>query len=182
MLILESELTIDTTPSVSCQPIHYRALQGERLVIVDGRYASTPVEGALPLEIFHPAFARFLGTVRDPDTPLSGELVRLCNTFMRNAAQIATAEKQRQPITRNMLRQLLAHGLTQTTQMDKSSADHIVLCSVGEGGPDPGVAALVIIEEKAELGYGGDPSVQGSFSFIEHLKEHLVRPLITTPV
>ena len=81
-----------------------------------------------------------------------------------------------------MLRQLLAHGLTQTTQMDKSSADHIVLCSVGEGGPDPGVAALVIIEEKAELGYGGDPSVQGSFSFIEHLKEHLVRPLITTPV
>ncbi|KJA23031.1 hypothetical protein HYPSUDRAFT_54653 [Hypholoma sublateritium FD-334 SS-4] len=71
-----------------------------------------------------------------------------------------------------MLRQLLGYGVVQTTQMDGSSADHIVLCDIGAGTPAVDVAALVIIEEKGELGNKGDPSVQGSFSYIKHWHEH----------
>ncbi|RPD77102.1 hypothetical protein L226DRAFT_459785 [Lentinus tigrinus ALCF2SS1-7] len=42
-----------------------------------------------------------------------------------------------------------------------------------------GVAGLAIVEEKAELGFGGDGSVQGSFSYAQHWTDRNQNDLLT---
>ncbi|KAL0957305.1 hypothetical protein HGRIS_001115 [Hohenbuehelia grisea] len=82
---------------------------------------------------------------------------------MMSPSQIKTGESMRQSSTRALLSELLAHGLTQTVNKDQSSADH----SITQGRTETpfGCSSPLIIEEKPELGTGGDCSVQASFSF-----------------
>ncbi|KAG7440622.1 uncharacterized protein BT62DRAFT_937879 [Guyanagaster necrorhizus] len=63
--------------------------------------------------------------------------------LMRTASQISTDEFEREDPTKNILSQLLNH-------------------------PPPAVAAGVICEEKEELGWSGEGSIQGSFSYAQY--------------
>ncbi|KJA15092.1 hypothetical protein HYPSUDRAFT_72261 [Hypholoma sublateritium FD-334 SS-4] len=137
--------------------------------LIDGRYATVPIAGAIPVELYHPAFAQFLGIVGDKEFHPPEALVRSTVRFLSNVSQIATSENSRQQSTRNMLAELLGHPVFQTVHRNGSSADHVIQYQCA-GGSIVGSAALAVIEEKAELGTSGEPSVQGSFSYLQHFK------------
>lgn len=168
------------TPSVSSQPRFYYDHQNGASPLIDGRYASRPIPGAIPVELYHPAFARFLGIVGDEKFHPPEALVRNTVGFLTNVSRIATHEKNRQDSTRKMLSALLGQPVCQTVNQNGSSSDHVIQYQCANGAI-VGSAALAVIEEKAELGTSGEPSVQGSFSFIQHFKYETVRPFIAAP-
>ncbi|KAH9967790.1 hypothetical protein BGW80DRAFT_678631 [Lactifluus volemus] len=155
-----------STPSVSSQPRNYKKHQGGDVPILDGRYDTFPTSAAVPVEVFHPAFAHFLALARDDTFQPQDDVVQLTADFIHSTSQIVATESPRQMTTRGMLSKLLGYPAIQTVQLNKSSADHMMPYSCR--GEVLGTAALAIIEEKPELGTSGDGSVQGSFSFIQH--------------
>lgn len=166
-----------STPSVSSQPRNYKKHQGGDVPILDGRYDTFPTSAAVPVEVFHPAFAHFLALARDGTFQPQDDVVQLTADFIHSASQIVATESPRQMTTRGMLSKLLGYPAIQTVQLNKSSADHMMSYSCK--GEVLGTAALVIIEEKPELGTSGDGSVQGSFSFIQHWNDQRVRDSVT---
>ena len=164
--------TETSTPSVSSQPRNYKKHQGGDAPILDGRYDTIPTSAAVPVEVFHPAFAHFLALARDDTFQPPDDVVWLTKDFIHSTSQIVAAESPRQMTTRGMLSQLLGYPAIQTVQLNKSSADHMMPYSCR--GDVLGTAALAIIEEKPELGTSGEGSVQGSFSFIQHWNDQRV--------
>ena len=164
--------TETSTPSVSSQPRNYKKHQGGDAPILDGRYDTIPTSAAVPVEVFHPAFAHFLALARDDTFQPPDDVVWLTKDFIHSTSQIVAAESPRQMTTRGMLSQLLEYPAIQTVQLNKSSADHMMPYSCR--GDVLGTAALAIIEEKPELGTSGEGSVQGSFSFIQHWNDQRV--------
>jgi hypothetical protein len=170
MVFKQSETS---TPSVSSQPRNYKKHQGGDVPILDGRYDTHPTSAAVPVEVFHPAFAHFLSVARDDTFQPQGDVVQLTADFIHSTSQIVAPESLRQMTTRGMLSRLLGYPAIQTVQLNKSSADHLMPYSCT--GEVLGTAALAIIEEKPELGTSEDGSVQGSFSFIQHWNDQRVR-------
>ena len=165
--------TETSTPSVSSQPRNYKKHQGGDVPILDGRYDTLPTSAAVPVEVFHPAFAHFLALARDDTFQPPDDVVRLTADFIHSTSQIVVTESPRQMTTRGMLSKLLGYPAIQAVQLNKSSADHMMPYSCR--GEVLGTAALAIIEEKPELGTSGEGSVQGSFSFIQHWNDQRVR-------
>ncbi|KAH9900882.1 hypothetical protein C8Q73DRAFT_786312 [Cubamyces lactineus] len=133
--------------------------------ILDGRYASHNIPRvAAPVEIYHPAFAIFLGHANDPILSVPDDIVKTTAQFMLSQSQIATAENQRTN-TRLHLGNLLGIPAIQNLNRNRTSSDHIITIPAEEKICEQ--AALAIVEEKGELGTSGEPSVQGSFSYYE---------------
>ncbi|KAJ7594347.1 hypothetical protein C8J56DRAFT_776574 [Mycena floridula] len=147
------------SPSVDSKLNNYIETQREEYAILDGRYhPAGPATAAPPIQIYHSVFADFLAAV-DDDTDLEPALVEATGSLMRSASAICTTKKQRQHSTRQKLRDILEIGLN----LNKSSADHILQYSMTGGIID--LAALGIVEEKFELGTGGDFTIQGGCSY-----------------
>ncbi len=85
---------------------------------------------------------------------------------MDAVSKIETDEVPRRATTRSLLSNLLSASFGQLVNSDKMSTDH--LHSYIRARPPLGLAGVAIVEEKAELGFSGDGSVQGSFSYSQH--------------
>ncbi len=154
------------TPSQNCKPKTYFKIQCGDFPILDGRYGDKPTTIAPPVEDFHYAFAQFRAELRDEQLQPPEEFVRQVAALMDHVSQIQTDEVRRQTTTRSLLSNILSATFAQLVNSNKTSADHIH--SFSRVSPPLGIAGLAIVEEKAELGAGGDGSVQGCFSYIQH--------------
>ena len=159
-------MTDRKSTSVSARSRNYRNNQDGGLPILDGRYGGNgPLPVAPPVEVFHPVFASFVADVADHNMQVPADVVTTTANFMRSLSEIAVSESSRTD-TRDALMDLLAAVVQQTVDKNTSSADQII--NYNRTSAPYQQAVLAIVEEKAELGSGSDPSVQGSFSYIEH--------------
>jgi hypothetical protein len=156
------------TPSNSCQPSNYWKIQNDEPLIVDDRYATRPCLVALPIEVYHPSFAVFCALANNYHLDPDESMILHTAELMRAASKIATRESVRQTPTRELLSKLLSYTLIQTVNKNKTSSDHAIVMSCKRPAPPLGAALIAVVEEKAELGTGGEPSVEGSFSYIQH--------------
>ncbi|KAI0070955.1 hypothetical protein K474DRAFT_1669538 [Panus rudis PR-1116 ss-1] len=151
------------TPSAGAAPKHYRQIQDGDSPLLDRRYASRPTPVAAPIEIYHPVFAYFLGQCARDDIDPPPELVSHTMKFMYSVSEIATLENARAATTRKALTDLLEYAVGQDVNPDKTSADHSVTYT--RRVIPIGNALLVVVEEKSELGQGGEGCVQGALSY-----------------
>lgn len=153
----------------------YNDHQGKKYPILDGRYnAAGDIQTiAPPIELFHPVFARFRAKLADTEAYVPEEIVRDTASLMRSSSAIQVSEHQpRTQDSRTLLSKILKDPFLQAFNWDQTSADYIALC--GETTVHE-TAAVVIVEENSELGAGGlEPSVQGSFSYIEFWADETV--------
>ncbi|KAJ7241717.1 hypothetical protein B0H12DRAFT_42281 [Mycena haematopus] len=153
------------SPSVNAQSRSYNAYQGQKIPLLDGRYNATKNTQTIapPVELFHPVFASFRARL-EALTDVPEDIVRDTASLMRASSAIQVSEQPRTQNTRTCLAKILKQAFFQVVNLDRTSSDHIALCVdtvVHE------TAAAVIVEEKSELGAGGsEPSVQGSFSYM----------------
>ncbi|KAK0478790.1 hypothetical protein IW261DRAFT_1480823 [Armillaria novae-zelandiae] len=141
------------TPSQSCRSRNYFIHQGGVTPILDGRYGLQGTSIPPPIELYHHIFASFRAGIRDESLQIPAQTVQFTAELMRSTSQIATNESARQSPTRNLL------------NPNKTNSDHILQF---QRRSPPMVAAGVICEEKAELGWNGEGSVQGSFSYAQY--------------
>ncbi|RXW17797.1 hypothetical protein EST38_g8056 [Candolleomyces aberdarensis] len=154
-------------PSVSSKPLNYLEFQNGPVPILDGRYGTTPNPIALPVEVHHPAFAEFSAVARDSVREPPDDIIDLTIQLMATSSRIVTTELDRQSATRDLLSKILRFPVIEAVNRNRSSAYYAATYS--RSGSDPiGAAALGIIEEKIDLGISGDPSTQGSFSYLQH--------------
>ncbi|KAJ2915554.1 hypothetical protein MD484_g4881, partial [Candolleomyces efflorescens] len=161
-----SAIHTSTTPT----PSTYLNFQNGPTPILDGRYATERNALALPIEVYHPAFAHFRAlslsrdsdwdsTTRDRELDVDEDVVALTVRLMDISARIVTSEEDRES-AREILSEILQVPLR--VQNGGGSAAVYDLDTRG-------TAALAIIEEKADsLGTEGDPSTQGSLAYIRH--------------
>ncbi|KAJ6610940.1 hypothetical protein B0H10DRAFT_1919177 [Mycena sp. CBHHK59/15] len=155
------------SPSVNAQSKSYNTYQGQKVPILDGRYNALKNRQTIapPVELFHPVFACFRARLEEATTEVAEDIVRDTASLMRSSSAIQVSEQPRTQNTRTSLAKILKQSFLQVVNLDRTSADHIALCA------DTAVhetAAVVVVEEKSELGAGGsEPSVQGSFSYMK---------------
>ncbi|KAJ7797114.1 hypothetical protein B0H14DRAFT_2912595 [Mycena olivaceomarginata] len=155
------------SPSVNAQSKSYNNYQGQKVPILDGRYNALKNRPTIapPVELFHPVFACFRARLEEATAEVPEDIVRDTANLMRSSSAIQVSEQPRTQNTRTSLAKILKQSFLQVVNLDRTSADHIALCT------DSAVhetAAVVIVEEKSELGAGGsEPSVQGSFSYLQ---------------
>ncbi|KAG7440334.1 uncharacterized protein BT62DRAFT_629687 [Guyanagaster necrorhizus] len=155
------------SPSVNAQSQSYNAYQGNKFPILDGRYNATAYGQTIapPIELFHPVFAQFRANLADTEIVIPEDIVRDTASLMRSSSAIQVSEQPRTQQSWMLLSNILNQSFHQAVNFDRTLADHIYLC--GDTTVDE-TAAVVIVEEKSELGAGGsEPSVQGSFSYLK---------------
>ncbi|KAK0492500.1 hypothetical protein EDD18DRAFT_1079650 [Armillaria luteobubalina] len=153
------------TPSKYAKSTNYFDHQGSGTPILDGRYGLKRTPIPPPIELYHHIFASFQACVRDESLQIPPHVVQLTAELMRTASQIATNESSRQGPTRNLLSQLLSRPVFQELNPNETNSDHILQF---QRRSPPAVAAGAICEEKAELGWSGEGSIQGSFSYAQY--------------
>lgn len=155
-------ITNPPPPSRAAQPKNYLEYQNGLTPILDGRHG--PMQHLLspPIEVYHPVFASFIKNARDQSQSPPIEIIRETTKLITSASEICVEEDARREKTRGHLAKILGRPLMQSVNPNRTSADHIC---IGKNS-----AALLIVDEKAELGTGNDPSVQVSFSYFEHWK------------
>ncbi|RDX49331.1 hypothetical protein OH76DRAFT_1483274 [Lentinus brumalis] len=154
------------TPSQNCKPNTYYKIQCGDFPILDGRYGDEPTTVAPPVENFHYVFAQLKAELRDEQLQPPEEFVRQVAELMDSVSQIQTDEVRRQTTTRSLLNNILSATFAQLVDSNNTPAGHVY--SFSRVSPPLGIAGLAIVEETAELGAGGDGSVHGSFSYIQH--------------
>ena len=157
------------TPSVGANPPQYLKHQDGGVPILDGRYGEKQCRLiAPPIEVYHPAFAAFVANASNQSLTVPEEIIQSTAGFMEYVSKISTNESHHGE-TRTWLSKLFSAAVSQSPNKNRTSADHVVL---HDRTSDPFVlAALAIVEEKSELGQSGEPSVQGSFSYVEFWTE-----------
>ena len=133
-----------STPSVSSEPCNYKKHQGGDVPILDGRYNTLPTSTAVPVEVFHLAFAHFLALARNDTFQPQDDVVQFTANF------IHSTRRSWPPRVHAKWRHEGCSATSripaiQTFQLNKSSADHMMPYSCR--GEVLGTAALAIIEE-----------------------------------
>ncbi|KAK0242163.1 hypothetical protein EDD85DRAFT_278209 [Armillaria nabsnona] len=149
------------SPSSNSRPSNYIRNQASDTAILDGRYDpanSTPTV-APPIQLYHPVFADFLGAM-DDTSDLPEDLVVETGKLMRSASGIAVLESSRSLPSRTHMSNILGFSLSQSINLDKTSAILHIRTS-----PPVQTAILATVEEKSELGSGGDVTTQGGCSY-----------------
>ncbi|EGO27958.1 hypothetical protein SERLADRAFT_414163 [Serpula lacrymans var. lacrymans S7.9] len=155
------------SPSANTKSANYHAHQEQETPFLDGRYAKRSTSTlAPPIELFHHVFAEFKANACNaslhPPSDIIGHTVKL----MEVASQISTTEICREKLTQRYLTDILCRGFGQGVNFNRTSSDHLVVATRSVNPAEIAAVALVE-EEKAELGWGGDPSIQGSFSYLQ---------------
>ncbi|KAI0071281.1 hypothetical protein K474DRAFT_1669143 [Panus rudis PR-1116 ss-1] len=164
-----SNKTPEFTPSKGATPTAYRLIQNGECPLLDRRYASQLLPIAAPIEIYHPVFPYFLAEIAREDLTPPSDFVSSTMAFMKSVSQIATRESERAGNTREALYKLLGQPIGQTVNPDRSSADHCI--GLQCRGEPSGLAGLVFVEEKFEMGQSGEGCVQGSLSYHAHWRQ-----------
>lgn len=161
------------SPSANIKTTNYSGRQREA-PILDGLYpAGYGPTAAPPIELYHPVFARFLANANKVDLDVPDDVVQQTAKIMEAASHIAAHEADRERSIRRLLADLLGYGVDQISNHCKTSAAHIA--TVSRDNEPAELAALVIAEEKYELGWSGDPSVQGPLSYLAFWSDSSVR-------
>lgn len=101
------------------------------------------------------------------------DVVRQTARIMEAASLIVTHEAYCERSIRRLLADLLGYGVDQIANHHKTSVNHIAAISRDKQPAE--LAALVIAEEKSELGWLGDPSVEGPLSYLAFWSDSSVR-------
>lgn len=142
--------------------------------ILDGRYpGGYGPNVAPPVELYHPVFARFLANASKADLDVPDDIVQQTAKIMEAASHIVTHEAYRDPSIRQLLADLLGYGVERIANHHTTSENHIA--SISRDNQPAELAALVIADEKSELGWSGDPSVQGPLSYLAFWSDSSVR-------
>ena len=89
---------------------------------------------------------------------------------MNAVSRIQVSETERYASTREFLGKILLCGGIQIMNSNRTVADHFFPYT---RTTDPkGTTPIAIVEEKAELGTGGDPAVQSYFSYFQFWKDN----------
>jgi hypothetical protein len=152
-----------TTPSNGCNPIPYRDYQQTEYAFLDGRYGDKPLHMALPIEVYHPSFAGFREKLADLSSPITADIMAKTIKFMKLLAPICVKETERAAAIREALVDVLDIPFLTSVNSNRTQADHIYVTRALND-----YAALLIIEEKSEIGSSGDPSTQGSISWVHY--------------
>ncbi|KAK0458352.1 uncharacterized protein EV420DRAFT_1270690 [Desarmillaria tabescens] len=153
------------TPSESTKSTNYFDHQGGITPILDGRYGLRQIPIPPPIELYHCIFASFQADIHDESLHVPAQVVQLTTELVRIVSQISPDESARQSPTRNILSQLLNSPVFQKLNPNKTNSAYILQF---QRRSPPMVAAGVICVEKAELGWDGEGSVQGSFSYAQY--------------
>ncbi|PCH35628.1 hypothetical protein WOLCODRAFT_139986 [Wolfiporia cocos MD-104 SS10] len=105
---------------------------------------------AAPVELYCQAFAEFLTGLTDEPSP---DIVTRTKEMMITVDKIATKEDTRSELTRT-LSNIISYGIYQNVALYSQTS------------PPYETVALIIFEEKSEMGNGGcDPTAQASYSY-----------------
>jgi len=157
-------------PSLACLPKEYLNYQNGEYPILDGRCGQIPTPLAPPVTVFHPAFAYFIGASCDTTQTPPRDIVIATRDAMNAASRIQVSEADRRASTREFLSKILSCQGSQIVNSNRTVADHTFLYVRPNSPRDS--TAIAIVEEKAELGTGGDPSVQSYFSYFQFWKDN----------
>ncbi|KAK0196839.1 hypothetical protein F5146DRAFT_18803 [Armillaria mellea] len=154
------------TPSSNSHYNNYIKNQASDAAILDGRYdpANSIPTVAPPIQLYHPVFADFLDAMGDT-SDLPENLVVETGELMRSTSRIAVLERNRSLPSRMHLSKILGFPLSQVVNLNKTSADHVILHQ--RRSPPIQSALLAVVEEKSELGSGGDVTTQGGCSYLD---------------
>ncbi|KAG7090483.1 hypothetical protein E1B28_009597 [Marasmius oreades] len=163
------------TPSASAKSINYHSIQAtDGQALVDGRFSGKkyiPTTG-LPIELMHPTFSRFLHNAAKSDPP--EDIVRMTAELMRTCSQIQVRESPRDKQSSEVLGKILHFPLEKVNSGDGSTPDFSIL--------EPSFESISALpgcgEIKPELGHGGDPTVQGGFSYARFICQEKHEPLL----
>jgi hypothetical protein len=154
------------SPSKNASSNAYRKYQ-HNLPIYDGRYdAQHPTSTtAPPVQLFHPAFAHFLDDVANPGTvDIPDNVLQATVAFMRSTSAIYHKDDDRKEVLSH-LSTALQFPIIRVINQDASSPGNIMLVPLCNNINE--VAALLINEDKREIGEGGsDLSTQASLSMV----------------
>ncbi|KAK0231368.1 hypothetical protein IW262DRAFT_1343836 [Armillaria fumosa] len=148
------------SPSSNSHPSHYIRNQTSDAAILDGRFDPTNLTPTVapPIQLYHPVFADFLGAMNDT-SDLPEDLVVETGRLMRSASGIAVLENS----CRTHISNILGFSLWQSVNLDNMSAHHMIPHI--RTSPPVQTALLATIEEKSELGSGGDVTTHGGCSY-----------------
>ncbi|KAJ6463197.1 hypothetical protein C8R47DRAFT_1180344 [Mycena vitilis] len=152
--------------------VNYRDVQRSDYPIYDGRYnpAHDISTMAPPIQLYNPAFARFIDDATNPALEIPDNVVLATADLMRKASAIYDDESIRRSKIRPALKNAISYGITQLISDDRTTPDGVIMWTMsGTDGSLNEAVALLIEEEKRELGEGGcDASTQASFSMLRY--------------
>nr|VWP01650.1 Uncharacterized protein [Ganoderma boninense] len=163
-------------PSKGAKTPKYRANQEGDSPLYDGRYGANKANlKAAPVEIYHPAIASFLVGMEDKALKVPDDVVFATAKLMHSLSEVIKNEKDRTD-TRPILKELIRQQFDSIMNTNRTVADHVAPSDTKSPFEDK--AALVIVEEKVEMGKSGDAVVQGALSWLAWVKDVKRRDLI----
>ncbi|ESK82402.1 hypothetical protein Moror_12171 [Moniliophthora roreri MCA 2997] len=151
------------SPSAAAKLNNYSENQASDNALLDRRFnESENTTTALPIELYHLAFANFLSNAHDPNLQVPNDV--LCSTakLIRQLSVIRVLENPHSSDCKQTLADIMECALSHFVNKNSSSADFMSPYPT----PMNAIAAPGIVEIKSEWGSGGcDPSVQVSFSY-----------------
>jgi hypothetical protein len=135
---------------------------------------------APPIQLYNPAFARFINDATNPALEIPDNVVLATADLMCKASAIYEDENTRKIRIRPALKNAISYGITQMISDDRTTPDGVIVWTMsGTDGSLNEVVALLIEEEKRELGEGGcDASTQASFSMLKYWVQSNVRQFL----
>ena len=154
------------SPSDSTNTENYATNQSNPVTaILDGRFKRYST-AALPIQLYHPAFATFIALRddRSKDADIPEEILVKTALLLSGLSEVESQESGRNIDVRYTLSEILDVSLVGIVNSDSSRADFIHQVRTPKLGP-VAHAAPVMAEIKPELGGNTDPTVQVSFSY-----------------
>jgi hypothetical protein len=133
---------------------------------------------APPIQLFHPVFSHFLDDLeKKSSVPI--EVFRSTVRYMRAASGIYDSEEARRRAIEDPLSQIIQISIARMVNSDNTSPDGVIETHVSVQGT-PELAALVLKEDKRELGDGGsDPSTQCGLSMARYWAQYEVHNMLS---
>ncbi|EEB89619.1 hypothetical protein MPER_12262 [Moniliophthora perniciosa FA553] len=155
-----------STPSAAAKSTNYSENQNTektKTALLDGRVKELgQTTAALPIELYHPAFAKFRSNAQNLNFEVPDEILRKTAELIRKLSTIRAYEDSRTTDCKALLSRILGTSLDEVTNADKTAADFTSPLPTELGAS----AVPDMAEIKSEWGSGGcDPSVQVSFSY-----------------
>lgn len=162
------------SPSEGARTATYRNIQ-RSLPIFNGRYAIaeshatpplvTPVLSTIgpPIVLYHPVFGHFLDDIGDKGLFIPQDVLNATVNLMEISTALYPYEKDRKPLIHAEFCKAISFGCAQIVNLDSTTPDAVALSTIGN--PINETVALLIHEDKRELGEGGcDPTIQAALS------------------
>ncbi|KAG2009434.1 protein kinase subdomain-containing protein PKL/ccin9 [Coprinopsis cinerea AmutBmut pab1-1] len=159
------------TPSEGSKPSNYSAIQDGDAPILDGRYRNRTNDLALPVEVYHPVFARFRARAADPALVIPDDMLGLTTELMRKASRISIGEPESESRTEGMrvlLTEILCFTVVRLGYGNQGWLSPSYVAALPRTEQPLGCAAVVFLEETHEIGQDGDGTTKGGLAYLRH--------------